>query len=235
MPSRKPRIKQHGGIIILKKFLSNTEQKEVFDKCVEVDEAYDPGRYYKQFHKIRPEELKEKKYFQWYAYRSYKEKFGSLEKYMTPFKSTIRKNLPKLKLTTKLTNQIKNFISTPDYYVIGIAYPQNGIIHPHKDGWTSMNVTISLGDSCKLDYEDNDTMKSCTLNSGDLVLFDGNSIEHGVSTIYLSTAPAWFERAKRNGLRRFNLQFRLDDRPRPCGVKLRSRFVTYDNFEPKHQ
>lgn len=218
MPSKEPRIKQQDRIIILKKFLSITEQQDIFNQCVEVDMSEPMIKLMSKkkrciaFHKIKPKRLEDKRYFQWHHDRSYKRQFGGVKKYLETFKRTIRKNIPKLNLDTELKNQIKKFINVRDYSVIGIAYTHNGRISAHKDSWSTMNLTISLGDSCRFDYEENDVIKSCTIDSGDLVLFEGNSIKHGVSKIYLSSAPAWFEHAKTNGLRRFNLQFRLDER-----------------------
>jgi alkylated DNA repair dioxygenase AlkB len=93
-----------------------------------------------------------------------------------------------------------------------IVYGAKGALQSHQDGQMGWVLGLSMGDSC--DFFFSKTLEggrhTVRLDSGDLILFNGQTLFHGVTKIHAGTAPAFFK--TKNGIpanvSRINLQYR---------------------------
>ena len=90
-------------------------------------------------------------------------------------------------------------------------YHENAKLGQHQDGALGWVLLVSLGDSCVFKYSE--TIKSppieLKIDSGDIILFNGQKLFHGVERIIPGTAPKWWSNSGETyGMARFNIQFR---------------------------
>ena len=106
-------------------------------------------------------------------------------------------------------------------------YRRNSLIGYHFDVWSNYNLTISIGHTVRFYFKDSkNTDRAIDIHSGDMVLFDGNSVEHAVVTLQDDKddkCPEWYDD---KSTYRYNLQFRnkipLEEK-KSIGKRLRGR------------
>lgn len=75
-------------------------------------------------------------------------------------------------------------------------YPSDGALHSHQDGVKGQVLGLTLGQSTMFHFSPTQKEKDRTevlLESGDLILFDGGKLWHGVDKIIPDTAPQWWK------------------------------------------
>ena len=139
-------------------------------------------------------------------------------------------NIQKLKPSPTDQNLYLQFKKTPRFAAVhGVWYNENGYLRSHRDRtWDNANKTsqtewvlsISLGATARFSYHHpNDEMKrnqstAVLVESGDVLLFNGAYLHHGVQVLERST-PYWWKRHFGNFQGRLNLQYRVQtSRPR---------------------
>jgi len=98
----------------------------------------------------------------------------------------------------------------------------------HYDEWSSNNITISLGHSALFSYyniNDDGKINTISINSGDLVSFNGNLVYHKVDTNIKIEPPEWFKLLESNNIYRYNLQFTQKD------ISKKQKIINNDNKE----
>lgn len=80
------------------------------------------------------------------------------------------------------------------------------LMQRHRDMWSTHNITISIGHSAKFTYYTKSEEKSIIINSGDLMAFNGDILEHKIETHH-TKCQKWFEIGETNNIYRYNLQF----------------------------
>eukprot|EP01117_Protostelium_nocturnum_P000428 TRINITY_DN10494_c0_g1_i1.p1 TRINITY_DN10494_c0_g1~~TRINITY_DN10494_c0_g1_i1.p1 ORF type:complete len:321 (+),score=111.94 TRINITY_DN10494_c0_g1_i1:20-982(+) len=93
-----------------------------------------------------------------------------------------------------------------------ILYPKGGSLYSHQDGVQGCVMGLSVGDSVifhfALTNKEQDRHK-VRLDSGDIIIFAGGKLWHGIDEVIAGTAPKfWRDMKERKGMARFNLQFR---------------------------
>jgi len=108
----------------------------------------------------------------------------------------------------------------PDNYnpdsLISLLYPHNGTLHSHQDGVAGWVLGLTIGDSILFSFgtatkgSHNDGQMQVRLDSGDIILFNGQKLFHSVDKVIPDTAPGfWIDKTvDTKGFARFNLQFR---------------------------
>ena len=104
---------------------------------------------------------------------------------------------------------------SPKYFnpksLYSIMYHQDAKLGQHQDGALGWVLLVSLGDSCVFKYSEriDSPQIELKIDSGDIILFNGKKLFHGVERIIPGTAPKWWNNCGENyGMARFNIQFR---------------------------
>jgi alkylated DNA repair dioxygenase AlkB len=93
-----------------------------------------------------------------------------------------------------------------------ICYGSKGALVSHQDGQMGWVLGLSMGESCDFFFSKTQEggRQTVKLESGDLILFNGQTLFHGVSKIHEGSAPAFW--STKNGIPanvgRINLQYR---------------------------
>jgi len=116
--------------------------------------------------------------------------------------------------------------------VYAILYPHGGSFIPHLDGARGWVLSLSIGDAAEFYYShgvDGERTR-VRLESGDAIIFNGGQLHHGVSKIYPSSAPQFWNTHEISvyGLARLNLQFRDPNRD-PSGLRYDPHFYAEDS------
>jgi len=92
----------------------------------------------------------------------------------------------------------------------GIMYSKNATLASHVDGPLGWVLSVSIGDSALFFYslENGKERTEIKIDSGDVVIFNGQKLFHGIDKIYPNTAPKFWKEIKDKSGDRFNLQFR---------------------------
>jgi 2OG-Fe(II) oxygenase superfamily len=99
----------------------------------------------------------------------------------------------------------------------GILYPKDGHLHAHQDMMMGWVLSMTIGQSCDFFFgphweEDHKETVHVRLNSGDLILVNGQKLHHGVSKLLDGdgTLPSFWETSESipTKWKRFNLQMR---------------------------
>ena len=139
--------------------------------------------------------------------------------------------------------------------VYGIMYPHGGMFGAHVDGAQGWVMTISIGESAKFFWTPTwegkreylqvlflISLAYLKVESGDVVIFNGGQLYHGVDEIIPNTAPAFWKKPECPvaifDMGRFSLQFRdpvrdsLTYNPQfpPEGARDDSKFVKTSNL-----
>jgi alkylated DNA repair dioxygenase AlkB len=107
----------------------------------------------------------------------------------------------------------KDYISPKNFdpkALYSIMYHENAKLQQHQDGTLGWVLLVSIGDSCVFKYSEtqNSSQIELKIDSGDIILFNGQKLFHGVERIIPNTAPKWWKNSETYGMARFNIQFR---------------------------
>lgn len=103
----------------------------------------------------------------------------------------------------------------------------------HRDSWSTDNMTISLGHPAKFTYIDktNNSEHQVIVNSGDLMSFDGDSMDHKVDS-FAKDAPEWFKYDEYSDIYRYNIQF---TKHKPRHSKRLKKMDPDEEEKPEHK
>jgi len=119
-------------------------------------------------------------------------------------------------LQNKNVNQhLPKLLECPSHFnadaIYAIMYADSAKLASHQDGSLGWVLSVSIGNSCVFSFsqEKDKDVQTIQLDSGDVVLFNGQQVFHAVDKIIPGTAPKFWKTAINNhGFGRFNLQFR---------------------------
>jgi len=129
----------------------------------------------------------------------------------------------------------KNFQCPSEYdpnAVYAILYPPGGSFIPHLDGAKGWVLSVSIGDSADFFYSIGleGSRTEVRLESGDVIIFNGGQLHHGISKIHANSAPSFWNSHGISvyEMSRLNLQFRDPIRD-PSGLKYDPHFYAKDD------
>jgi len=131
---------------------------------------------------------------------------------------TIEKQLSLMRLEHKTTHKQTDKLSCPNDFepnaLYAILYPYDGRFGAHLDGAKGWVLSISIGHAAKFFYSEKYQGEKTfvQLDSGDVLLFNGGQLYHGIEEIIPNSAPAFWTSPQCGmsvyDMGRFNLQFR---------------------------
>ena len=96
-----------------------------------------------------------------------------------------------------------------DYVECINKFKKDDLMGYHFDKWSNFNLTASIGHSIRFLFKGSRKVERVLeIHSGDIILFNGNAVQHTVKTIQKGRdkCPKWFK--SNLGVYRYNLQLR---------------------------
>ncbi|CAJ1948330.1 unnamed protein product [Sphenostylis stenocarpa] len=218
------------GMVLLKNFISHDEQVEIVKVCREL--GLGPGGFYQPGYATGAKLRLKMMCLGWdwdpqtYKYRKKRVIDGSTPPSIPNyFSQLVTRAIQEAQCLTKKEYRVLNVedvlpLMTPDICIVNF-YTNNGKLGLHQDRDESKEslrkglpvVSFSIGDSADFLYGDErdvDKAESVILESGDVLIFGGDSrhVFHGVPSVFPNSAPKKLLRDSCLSAGRLNLTFR---------------------------
>lgn len=209
-PKLKMKVENYDSIYVVRNFLNASQQSTLFSRCIYdfngtyILEGRDfPYVQWYSLNKKNKDEIKAIQHIFMEAFYSVKLHLKNEHKKHKEFDTNFEASLLKNKKNKGKEGKVE---------VIGISYLFNhkqGLEY-HTDGWSDFNLSISLGKPAIFSYRKNENVEvNIQINSGDVMFFPGNQVEHAVKVLDKMDLPEWCHKVPHFKMfNRFNLQMR---------------------------
>jgi hypothetical protein len=217
-------IETYEKVIILRNyFKSDTEQINFYKWCINSEIEYDSKSFKSSIEKLNFYSRDPVIKTNYYSYIDnigsftidddnliYSNNYHAIYKFMCQIFNHMKNHLAKDHFIHKIDFLTEKSFAKYNYCTIGLLYNQRAIkkkqesIVSHYDNWSDWNLMISIGGSSKLLFPRD---KEIIINSGDIVLFNGNNKLHAVQLIEGTTNKLWNDKIN-FGAHRFCYQLR---------------------------
>ena len=172
-------------MIILKNVLSDSEQINLYKKCVNFNK-----KYYQNLEELNPKDVNG--YIKWLGeiINLNDETNCDIQKIHKDLTSIFQNVMEMVNIKYPNKKWIKDietgFINKTNG-IMCLSYPNTGYLDAHYDKWSDWNMLISIGGSSEFEYP----RGNIRLDSGDIIIFNGNHKHHKVKLVDKCTNPLW--------------------------------------------
>ena len=178
-------------IIVAKNVLSDREQIHLYNKCI--DYNIKKSKKYTTTQNISEMPNSVDHYVQWLSEEIPKDQYDDdyrLRNIYTNLMDIFRDILYQINIKypkKNWTKGLEKIFKDTAQAIMCLSYPRSGYLQAHYDKWSDWNIMVSIGGSSEFIYP----RGKIQLDSGDVIIFNGNHKFHKVELLDSCTNSLW--------------------------------------------